>query len=139
MIIEIPVDPHPKLRPRAFLRGGFIKMYDPNHNEEKNLKHLLSTQLSEHYPNHTPFDAALSVEIFFVIMWPKSTSKKRRTPVHTVKPDLDNLIKSILDACNGIVWSDDRIITRLIAEKIYGESGSITLKVKTLAGADLRG
>ena len=33
--------------------------------------------------------------------------------------DADNLAKFILDACNGILWIDDRFITELIIQKFH--------------------
>ena len=56
---------------------------------------------------------------------PKSASKKKRILMesgqikHTVKPDVDNLVKSVLDACNGVAYSDDNLVTTINAIKIY--------------------
>ena len=35
------------------------------------------------------------------------------------KVDLDNLSKSVLDSCNGIVWNDDKQVMKLHLEKKY--------------------
>jgi Holliday junction resolvase RusA-like endonuclease len=35
------------------------------------------------------------------------------------KPDLDNLLKLLKDACNGIVWMDDSQVVIMIAKKVY--------------------
>jgi len=48
---------------------------------------------------------------------------------NTTKPDLDNLVKSILDAMNGIVWVDDAQVFSLSARKIYSEEPSIRMSV----------
>lgn len=37
------------------------------------------------------------------------------------KPDLDNLIKGVFDALNGIAWDDDAQVCRIECEKVYGE------------------
>jgi len=37
----------------------------------------------------------------------------------TTKPDIDNLIKMLFDAANGILWHDDKQVVRVIAEKVY--------------------
>jgi len=42
---------------------------------------------------------------------------------HTVRPDLDNLCKAILDAANGILWADDTQVASLEASKCYGRKG----------------
>ena len=35
------------------------------------------------------------------------------------RTDLDNYVKAVLDACNGIVYHDDRQVTNLVASKRY--------------------
>jgi Holliday junction resolvase RusA-like endonuclease len=37
-------------------------------------------------------------------------------------PDIDNLIKAILDGLNGIAWQDDKQVVRVIAERIVAGS-----------------
>lgn len=40
---------------------------------------------------------------------------------HTVKPDLDNIVKSIKDALNGVAWRDDSQVCKDGgSEKVYG-------------------
>lgn len=43
----------------------------------------------------------------------------------TRKPDLDNLAKSVLDACSGICWVDDRLIAILEQEKWIAAGGEL--------------
>jgi Holliday junction resolvase RusA-like endonuclease len=38
------------------------------------------------------------------------------------KPDIDNLVKSILDSVNLILWKDDCIVTEVVAKKLYESS-----------------
>lgn len=44
--------------------------------------------------------------------------------------DIDNLAKGILDACNGVLWKDDKQIVRLTVEKHFSEKEYMTLKLK---------
>lgn len=59
----------------------------------------------------------------------KSMSKKDKKLVEegkknpTKRPDIDNLAKSILDACNGIAYKDDAYVTRAVIEKRYALEG----------------
>ena len=39
----------------------------------------------------------------------------------TVKPDTDNIAKSILDALNGIAYKDDKQVVTLSVKKRYDE------------------
>ena len=57
---------------------------------------------------------AIRLEIVFILPRPKAHFDSRgeikdryKLLEHTKRPDLDNLIKSIKDACNKIIWNDD--------------------------------
>ena len=56
-----------------------------------------------------------------------SCQERKRTPVprkwRTKKPDLDNMIKLVKDACSGIVFLDDNQIVKMSAEKIQCAQG----------------
>lgn len=57
-----------------------------------------------------PLQGALVVDFVFVMPRPRAkvwkTKPMPRYP-HTGTPDRDNLIKSVQDALNGLVWADD--------------------------------
>ena len=85
-----------------------------------------------------PLEGALNVEINFYRRVQKSATKKERLrrlsgvdrPI--VKPDLDNYIKSTLDALNGVIWADDNEIVELQAHKFYSDNPRIELTVHEL-------
>jgi Holliday junction resolvase RusA-like endonuclease len=57
---------------------------------------------------------------------PKSWSKKRRDAaiigeVFPGRPDIDNIVKAVLDACNGVTFEDDAQVFRIMATKRYGD------------------
>lgn len=66
-------------------------------------------------------DAALRVRIMFVFGYPKSASKAERShdSYMTRRPDLDNMVKGLLDAMTQVgVWCDDSQVAEIHAEKI---------------------
>lgn len=73
-----------------------------------------------------PMKGAIAVTIVFTIRKPKSV--KRDYP--TVKPDVDNLGKALLDALNEIAYDDDSQIIEINASKKYGHSGHIFLDIR---------
>lgn len=58
---------------------------------------------------------------------PKSMPQKARLEAvqriirPQTKPDLDNVLKTVLDALNGIAYEDDKQVTDIAASKFYGE------------------
>lgn len=75
-----------------------------------------------------------AVELFVVFCLKKPKTSKREFP--SVRPDLDNFIKLLSDAGNGILWQDDGQIVRLNAEKIYAPTQGICLKINALESLD---
>ena len=55
-----------------------------------------------------------------------------------VKPDLDNYIKSTLDALNGVIWTDDATIVELNTSKWYADDPRIEIEVKELKNDEER-
>ena len=51
---------------------------------------------------------------------------------YTKKPDLDNLVKSVLDGLNGIAYVDDNQIIDIEARKEYGLYNSIYIELEEM-------
>ena len=72
-----------------------------------------------------PLTGAVMVDIVFHRSIQKSGSKAVKTAKltgkvkPTVKPDLDNYIKAVLDGLNGLAWVDDSQIVNISATKEY--------------------
>jgi Holliday junction resolvase RusA-like endonuclease len=47
----------------------------------------------------------------------------------TKRPDLDNYLKMVLDALQGVVYVDDSQIVYMISSKIYSERPGIRIEV----------
>lgn len=67
--------------------------------------------------NCTPISLKL---VFYFKILKHEKNKKNGYPV-IKKPDIDNLIKFILDAGNGFLFYDDSQIYEISAKKIYGD------------------
>ena len=46
--------------------------------------------------------------------------------------DLDNLVKGVMDACNGIVFLDDSQVVSLTAEKVQSASVGIDIDIEVI-------
>lgn len=45
------------------------------------------------------------------------------------RPDLDNVVKSVLDGCNGIAYEDDCQVVVIVARCVYAECPSVSVKI----------
>lgn len=64
----------------------------------------------------------VSVELEFAMPRTK-TLPKTKVRAHTTKPDIDKLLRSVLDAGKGVTWSDDACIDRVTVSKRYANIG----------------
>lgn len=87
-----------------------------------------------------PENAPLSLEAVFYMPIPKSANKGLRERMasermmHTKKPDTDNMLKSVLDGCNGIAYKDDNQIAQIRATKVYSENPRVEVTISTIGG-----
>lgn len=70
----------------------------------------------------------VSVNATFVFVRPKSVSERRR-PYNTVKPDIDKLLRAVLDALTGVAYRDDAQVVSVSARKLYGDSEQLIIEV----------
>jgi len=131
--IRVPGDPVAKGRPRATAIGGHARMYTPA--TTRAYEQRVAVAAREATAKAPPMDGALSVSIEITMQIPASWGRAKRADalaglvMPTGRPDLDNLVKALTDACNGIVWRDDAQIVRLMAEKRYGEQPGASISV----------
>lgn len=136
MRFEFDIEPVEQARPRATRMGKGIRLYDPKKVTvfKRQLGMLARQQMLDR--GLEPFDGPLEVCMEFNRPVQVSISKKERarrlSGDHrpTVKPDLDNYIKSTSDALNGIIWTDDNCIVSLAAEKYYADKPHLVVEIR---------
>lgn len=130
-IYTIKGNPTPLQRPR-FSKGN---TYDPQASEKEEHMWELKYQHLKHFKK--AFTDPLSLEVFFYMSFPHSMSPKKRdelalTP-HFKRPDIDNLLKWVLDVGNGVIWEDDALIHHVVTLKAYDHEARTEIRVhKTL-------
>ena len=101
--------------------------YDPSYKDKKDI----ILRVAKFKPK-TPLLGGLRVYLVFYMQRPKEhfrmgkfkgQLKKGLSIFHTKTPDIDNLIKLILDSLNGQFWNDDKQICQLQSEKLYCNAG----------------
>lgn len=75
----------------------------------------------------------IELSITFSFIRPKSVSEKKR-PYHTVKPDLDKLIRAILDSLTNVAYKDDSQVMKINAIKGYSDEEYIWIEVNEYKG-----
>lgn len=46
------------------------------------------------------------------------------------KPDVDNVLKAVLDALNGVAYKDDSRVVHVAASKFYSNDPKIVIRIK---------
>ena len=88
---------------------------------------------------------ALKIDVVFYMQTPKSVSNIKKNAVNlrnevirvTKKPDIDNLLKAILDSLNGIAFDDDNQITDVIMKKRYSLTPRIEIDITEVGDLDV--
>jgi Holliday junction resolvase RusA-like endonuclease len=96
----VPGRPVPKKRPRLGVHGRRAYIYTP----PETVAYEQTVGWMARVACREPLQGPIEVRIIV------SFSGRRS------EPDLDNCIKSILDGCNRIAFSDDRQVVRIVAE-----------------------
>ena len=111
--IWIEAKPFPAPRPRVTKTGTYN---DPKYTSYKKALGLIAKSKIK-----KPLENEVKVTIVFFYETPKSWSKKKKELAnwHKSKPDIDNLIKTVLDALNGIAYKDDGQVVAIVASKMY--------------------
>lgn len=123
MTFELPIIPTAQQRARHTRTGRAYKSAAQEGNE-RTLEAVLMP-----YKPEKPLCGPVRLSFTAFMPIPASASKKRREAMqagkigHTVKPDVDNLSKQLLDAMTRLrFWDDDRQVVELVARKRYDES-----------------
>ncbi len=147
MAIELylPGTPTPKGRGRATRTG---RVYTPSatRKAEDTLAGRAAAQL-EAMPDDVrprlPLAGPLHLTVAFDMPIPSSWSQRKRTAaisesvLPTSKPDLDNLLKLVIDALNGLAWVDDSQIVGITTTKRYASTPGVTVIIDTVGAIDV--
>ena len=129
---EVPGKIFGKARPRLNSYTGAV--YTPT--KTKDYEELIRQYFLIKNPGARMLEERVCVEINAYFKIPNSASKKEKdemlekkiSPVK--KPDIDNVVKIVLDALNKFVILDDIQVTKLIVEKEYSKEEKLVIKIE---------
>ncbi len=138
MICEffVPGKPVPKARARVVRRGNGVGSYTPEAtvNYESMVKVLAMNAMGGRPPVLEPIALHLSINVAPLASW----SYKRRESalwgefMPTKKPDMSNILKSIEDGMNRVVYHDDSQICTVAVFKRYADREGVGVTVRAL-------
>ena len=129
---EVIGDIKGKARPRVNTYTGIAYTPTPT----KDYENLIKQYFKIKYPRFVPLEGRIAIKIIAYFNIPKTTSKKDKELINdgklspTKKPDIDNIVKIVLDALNKMAFKDDNQITKLEVEKFYGQEEKIVVRVE---------
>lgn len=127
-------EPVAKGRPRFSTRGKFPVAYTPE--KTKTYESEVGMMAKVAMGASGAFKGALEAFIYVTFPIPPSYSKKRAeaclndSEKHTKRPDLDNVVKAVIDGMDKIVFDNDSQITSIHATKVYGQVAKVEVMVK---------
>ena len=124
----IPGVPKAQPRPRMTKTGH---VYTPD--SAKAWKEAIMAECMARCKNVITQPVKLTVRFFFPV--PKNKKKECNIP-HAKKPDVDNLLKAVMDAMTAAkVWKDDALVYSSSADKWYGTAtGAVKIIVEVMEG-----
>lgn len=125
MKFVVPLDAVPQGRPR-FYNGHAV---DPKRSRDfKDALKLFAQNELKNFDEDFPLKSPIRVSIHFY-----RSEKRFKSVIDSKFGDIDNLVKAVLDAFNGLVWKDDRQIFDMHAAKFLSDEPHIDIWVEPMS------
>jgi Holliday junction resolvase RusA-like endonuclease len=116
VVIHVAGVPKAQPRPRFTARGH---AYDP-----KTADAWKCRVASEYRRAGVYFEGPVFLSVTFVMPLAKRKGKTEERGYHCARPDVDNLLKSVMDALTMAgAWKDDAQVSEVNARKVYASEG----------------
>ena len=136
LTFSVPGVPTPKGRPRMTRRG---RVYTPAKTVayERTVS-IVAQEAKSRLGGGMLFEGPVMVTIYCYFALPPSWSRKRKAEMlhqpHAQLPDLDNLVKAVLDGLNHThyIWTDDKQVAAVTATKHWSEESSVLVRIENI-------
>lgn len=134
LTFTVPGTARGKGRPRIGKIGPHARMFTDD--KTAAYENLVALAAREALRGAKPFADPVKVTAIVRVVPAASASKKARAAMLAgamapgKKPDLDNVLKAILDGLNGVAFVDDALIVQIAARKLYAEEAGVDVSIK---------
>jgi Holliday junction resolvase RusA-like endonuclease len=126
-------EPVAKGRPKFFRsKAGYVGTYTPK--KTAAAEDDFKSQALKFRPNSL-ITGEIALDVSFFRRLKKSMSKRAKTDAldgrvnPTTRPDIDNYVKLVCDAMNGLFWQDDAQIVSMTMRKRYSDTPRIEVSM----------
>ena len=126
--------PIPKGRARYVRRGTHISTYTPE--KTRTYETLIKDAARQAMGVSEPLETPVSLYLYIRVPIPASATKKRLQAIADgsekpiKKPDASNILKSVEDGMNGVVYKDDSQIINIHVTKVFSSEPGVDICVK---------
>ena len=132
LVFEVPGEPRGKGRPRFSKQGNTYTDSETRAYEQKIVAYYRQAFQDFQWPD----GAFLEVAVTAHYPIPKSATKAATAGMQagrilpSRKPDIDNVLKVVLDALNGVAYKDDARVVSVSARKLYSLTPKLVIEMK---------
>jgi len=135
-MVTFKVDANPvgKQRARYVKRGNFVQAYTPE--KTRTYEALIKDAAKQAMGESEPLETPVSLYLYIRVPIPVSATKKRLTAISDgtekpiKKPDASNILKSVEDGMNSVVYKDDSQIVNIHVTKVYSSLPGVDVCIK---------
>jgi len=129
--INLPGRPIPLARHRTTAVRGRLKQYDSQKKQKAAVQAMMLQQIGLKTPRLLDYDSYTVTFVFsfykpFVDLYKDAWGFME---AYAQKPDIDNLEKFYLDCGNGLLWTDDAKVDKVIKIKTYGKTSHTEMHI----------
>ena len=136
VIFEVPGQPKGKERPRWTMVSNTAIVYTPR--STRAYEDMIKTYYKINNFKSFKKNEALEVSAIAYYQIPKNSRKSHKLlmlngeMLPTKKPDIDNIMKIVLDALNGVAYHDDSQICKVNFMKMYSENPRLKILIRNV-------
>ena len=136
VIFEVPGQPKGKERPRWTMVSNTAIVYTPR--STRAYEDMIKTYYKINNFKSFKKNEALEVSAIAYYQIPKNARKSHKLlmlngeMLPTKKPDIDNIMKIVLDALNGVAYHDDSQICKVNFMKMYSENPRLKILIRNV-------